>query len=309
MTHRVSVVIPTRNRSALLAEAIQSVRAVEGPDLRLEVLVADNGSTDDTVQVATALGARVLPAPTPGPSAARNVGLRAATGDYIAFLDDDDLWLPGQLRAQLALLDARPDLDACFGQVLPTDWEGNPLGDVYPASLPANGDVFEALLCRWPQIGALVIRASVRETVGYLDETLLTAEDWDWLLRISLRHRIGHVPVPGLMFRARPAATAYEDATNLERVHADRRVFWRYVWRGRRRVLSPARVLRAALRYDGVYAGYFLQSGAVHAAAGDRAAARRSLGLAVRISPLHVLATVLRRPSSVRWVTRTLAGR
>ena len=114
--------------------------------------------------------------------------------------------------------------------------------------LPANGDVFEALLCRWPQIGALVVRASVRQSVGYLDETLLTAEDWDWLLRLSLKHRIGHVAVPGLMFRARPVATAYEDETNLRRVGTDRRVFWRYVWRGRRRILSPLRVLRAALR-------------------------------------------------------------
>jgi hypothetical protein len=111
------------------------------------------------------------------------------------------------------------------------------------------------------------------------------------------------------MFRARPVATVYEDQTNLERVSADRRVFWRYVWRGRRRILSPARVLRAAVRYDGVYAGYFVRSAATHAAAGDRAAARRSLGLAVRISPLHVAAAVLRRPSSLRWIAWTLAGR
>lgn len=305
---RVSVVIPTRNRSRLLAEAIRSVRAIEGPDLDLEIIVADNGSTDDTVQVATELGARVLPAPIPGPSAARNVGLRAATGDYIAFLDDDDLWLPGALRAQLALLADRPDLGGCFGQILPTDWEGRPLGDLYPSSLPANGDVFEALLCRWPQIGSLVVRASVRETVGYLDESLLTAEDWDWLLRLSLRHRLGHVTMPGLMFRARPVATAYEDQTNLQRVGTDRRVFWRYAWRGRRRILSPLRVLRAAVRYDGVYAGYFLQSAAAHAAADDRAAARRSLSLAARISPLHLFALVARRPSSLRWIAWTLFG-
>jgi hypothetical protein len=154
-----------------------------------------------------------------------------------------------------------------------------------------------------------VVRASVRQSVGYLDEKLMTAEDWDWLLRLSLRHRIGHVAVPGLMFRARPVATAYEDETNLRRVGTDRRVFWRYVWRGRRRILSPLRVLRAALRYDGVYAGYFVQSGAAHAAAGDRAAARRSLGLAARISPLHLVAIVLRRPSSLRWMAWTLVGR
>jgi hypothetical protein len=112
--------------------------------------------------------------------------------------------------------------------------------------------------------------------------------------------------VPGLMFRSRPIATAYEDASNLGRVSVDRRVFWRYVWRGRRRLLSPARVLRAALRYDGVYAGYFVRSSATHAAAGDRAAARRALVQAARISPLHVMAFVLRQPSSIRWMAWTL---
>src|SRR6185436_5574152 len=93
---RVSVVIPTRNRSRLLAEALQSVQAIAGPDLELEILVCDNGSTDDTADVARSFGARVLQATTPGPSATRNVGIRAATGEFLAFLDDDDLWLPDQ---------------------------------------------------------------------------------------------------------------------------------------------------------------------------------------------------------------------
>jgi glycosyltransferase involved in cell wall biosynthesis len=303
---RVSVVIPTRNRRDLLIEAIHSVRSIAGPDLDLEILVVDNGSNDDTEQVARSLGAQVLHCSIPGPAATRNVGIRAAQGDFIAFLDDDDLWLPGQLRAQLALLDARPDLDACFGQVLPTDAEGCPLGDLYPSELSPDGDVFEELLYRWPQIGSLVVRASVRDSVGYQDESLLTAEDWDWLLRIALRHRVGHVRVPGLLFRARPIATAYEDATNRSRVDVDRRVFWRYAWRGRGRLSSLRRVWRAALRYDGVYAGYFVRSAAMHAASGDRAMARRSLVLAARISPLHVLVSVVRAPASLRWINWTL---
>ena len=306
--YRVSVVIPTRNRRDLLLEAIRSVQAIDGPDLDLEILVADNGSTDGSQTAAAALGVRVLDAPVPGPAATRNVGIEAATGDYIAFLDDDDLWLPEQLRGQLALLDERPDFDACFGQILPTDAEGTPLGDLYPTELPANGDVFEELLYQWPQIGSLVIRASVRDTVGYLDEELMTAEDWDWLLRIALRHRIGHVTVPGLMFRARPIATTYEDETNRYRVSVDRQIFWRYVWRGRRRLSSFKRVLRAALRYAGVYAGYFIQSAASHAAAGNRPMARRSLVLAAQISPLHVVVSVLRRPASIRWIAWTFLG-
>jgi len=305
--YRVTVVIPTKNRGRLLAEAIRSVQALDGPDLDLEILVCDNGSTDDTVDVARALGVRVLDVPTAGSAAARNVGIRAATGDYIAFLDDDDLWLPGQLRPQLALLAAQPDLDACVGQVLPTDAEGHQLGPPYPAELPADGDVFGAFLQRWPQIGALVVRTSVRETVGYQDESLLSSQDWDWQLRIALRHRVGHVAVPGLMFRSRPIATTQEDETNWRRVWVHRRVFWRNVWHGRRR-LPRARLLRTALRFDGVYAGYFLRSGAAHAAAGEHPAARRSIACALIISSLHVAASIARDPSEIKWMLRSLLG-
>jgi glycosyltransferase involved in cell wall biosynthesis len=307
--YRVSVVIPTKNRSRLLAEAIRSVWAIDGPDLDLEILVCDNGSSDDTAPVAAALGARVLQATTPGPAATRNVGMRAATGEYIAFLDDDDLWLSGQLRPQLAALAARPELGGCVGQVLPTDGEGNVQGPPYPASLPSDGDVFEAFLHRWPQIGALVVRATVRETVGYLDESLLSSEDWDWQLRLALRHRIGHVAVPVLMFRSRPIATAQEDETNWRRARLNPSVFRRNVWRGRRKRLAWARLARTALRFDGVYAGYFLRSGAAYAAAGERAAARRALGRALVISPLHLAASIARRPASLRWMAWALLGR
>src|SRR5438876_10295673 len=89
----VSVVVPTRDRPRLLREALASIRAVEGGDLRLEILVADNGTDHETRLVAEEFGARWLRAERPGASATRNVGLREATGEFIAFLDDDDVWL------------------------------------------------------------------------------------------------------------------------------------------------------------------------------------------------------------------------
>src|SRR4051794_31548050 len=167
---RVSVVVATRNRSGLLAEAIRSIQALQGPDLDLEILVVDNGSTDDTAEVVRGLGLDLLhcpPTDPPGPAAVRNVGIRAATGQYIAFLDDDDLYLPEHIRPQVELLERRPDLMACVGQVIPIDAaSGDRLGDPYPASLPDTGDVFEPFLAHWPQIGSLVIRTSVRDSVG-----------------------------------------------------------------------------------------------------------------------------------------------
>src|SRR5947209_8097109 len=89
---RVSVIVPTKDRSGLLRQALASVRALEGPDLAIELIVADNGSTDDTAAVAHEFGARLVRTLTPGAAAARNAGLRVATGEYLAFLDDDDVW-------------------------------------------------------------------------------------------------------------------------------------------------------------------------------------------------------------------------
>ena len=305
--YRVSVVIPTRNRSALMAEAVRSVQALAGPDLVLEIIVVDNGSTDDTERVAKALGTRYLRATKPGAAATRNVGIEAATGDYIAFLDDDDVWLPGHLRPQLALLDARPELSACIGQIIPVDEEGRSLAAPYPASLPEDGDAFKAFLGEFPQIGSLVVRTSVRETVGYQDDKHIWGEDWDWFLRIALEHKVGHVPVPAILFRARPVATKSEDDTHRIRVGTTRRAYWRNVWRGRHRRLSPTFIVRRALQIDGIFAWYFVQSGAVHAAAGEERTALRSLIRALRISPLHVGAAVVRKPGMFGWVAPALA--
>src|SRR5262245_8263189 len=94
---RVSVVVPTCNRTASLRKALASIRDVETPDLQLEILVADNGINAETRAVAAEFGAVYLEVETRGPSAARNAAMFAATGDFIAFLDDDDAWLPGHL--------------------------------------------------------------------------------------------------------------------------------------------------------------------------------------------------------------------
>ncbi|MFL5844114.1 MAG: glycosyltransferase family 2 protein [Solirubrobacteraceae bacterium] len=113
----ISVVIPTYNRSALVREAIASALAQDPPVL--EVLVCDNGSTDDTVERVRELPdprVRVLPAVrgSGGPAAPRNHGLREARGEWVALLDDDDRWLPGKIAGQLPHLTAA-DLVAANG--------------------------------------------------------------------------------------------------------------------------------------------------------------------------------------------------
>jgi glycosyltransferase involved in cell wall biosynthesis len=111
---RVSVVIPTYNRARLAARAVRSVlREVEPGD---EVIVVDDGSTDDTEAALRPFRDRIryLPVPNGGPGAARNHGIGVATRPLVAFLDSDDEWLPGKLRLQRALMDAAPELVFAF---------------------------------------------------------------------------------------------------------------------------------------------------------------------------------------------------
>src|SRR5689334_17679721 len=115
----VSVVIPAFNRAFILPEALDSVLAQTWKDF--EILVVDDGSTDDSE---TALrpyverfGVRFLRQANQGPAAARNRGIEAARGKYVAFLDSDDLWLPIKLSAQIPRMEAHPDVVMSYGNV------------------------------------------------------------------------------------------------------------------------------------------------------------------------------------------------
>src|ERR1700737_1968578 len=120
---RVSVVIPTCNRDGLLRQALGSVLANGAPGLELEVLVIDNGNGDETADLAGEFGARYVRRSSGGAAAARNRGLEEATGEYVAFLDDDDLWTPGHLRQQVEWLAEHPDFGAVLGRIQNIDLE------------------------------------------------------------------------------------------------------------------------------------------------------------------------------------------
>lgn len=119
---RVSVVIPTYNRAALLRHAIQSVIDATVPDD--EIIVVDDGSTDETPQIPKEFRReiRYIAVPNGGAGAARNAGVKAASNDLIGFLDSDDVWLPDRLAQQRPLMEARRDLVfsfSDFGQLFP----------------------------------------------------------------------------------------------------------------------------------------------------------------------------------------------
>ncbi|MGB2890207.1 MAG: glycosyltransferase [Candidatus Acidiferrales bacterium] len=200
---RVSVVIPTYNSAAFLEEAIQSVLGQTYSDF--EVVVVDDGSTDGTEYVVRSFGDRVsyLKQDNRGVSAARNHGIQKSQGNYVAFLDSDDFWLPGKLAEQIPLLDRDAELGLVY-----SDWrvtsEKGVLEPSYLSNLaPASGYVFDELVrSGFILTSGTVVRRSCLDDVGDFDETLSIAQDYDLWLRICYRWKIALVNKPLVIKRS-----------------------------------------------------------------------------------------------------------
>ncbi len=301
---KVSVVVPTRNRDELLREALASVMTNLDPRFELEMLVVDNGEGAHTEAIAHEFGARYLRCATTGASAARNRGLAAATGDLVAFLDDDDVWTPGHLRPMVDWMDEHPDFDALLGQIQNVDSKLTGRGLLWPETMPQDGRVFGALLKVQPQLGATLLRRSALTAVGSFDESLIGDEDWDFHLRFALAHRIGFVPIPCVLFRARPDGS-WDDVQWL-RIAPFRRVFWTNVRRAGRHAPPVRTVLRCYLHQIGLFHTQFMRTAGAHVRDGSRTEARLALGRAVRVSPLHAAWSLMRDPRARGLVVATI---
>lgn len=191
----VSVIIPTFNRAATLGRALESVYAQTRPPH--EVLVVDDGSTDDTAGRVARDWPRVRyhARPHAGVSAARNFGIRKATGTWIALLDSDDQWLPHKLDKQLACIRRDPGARLIHSDEI---WIRNGRR-VNPMARHAKsgGRIFERCLplcCISPS--AALIHRSVFEHVGLFDESLPACEDYDLWLRVCARHEVHYIDEP-----------------------------------------------------------------------------------------------------------------
>jgi glycosyltransferase involved in cell wall biosynthesis len=196
---RVSVVIPAYNAAALLPRAIASVAAQTMRDL--EVLLVDDASTDGSAEAAEALlrgyglaHAVLRQAANGGPAVARNAGVAAARGDYVAFLDADDVWMPEKLALQVALLDAHPNVTLCGCQADWVDSSGAfvaPLFEDLPALLP---DGWKRLLwhCYVATPCAVVRRADLGTQP--FDPELRVGEDRDLWIKLATNGVVGLVP-------------------------------------------------------------------------------------------------------------------
>lgn len=191
----VSVVIPTFNRAHLIARSLRSVLAQTFT--AYEVLVVDDGSSDNTEAVVRSLDdarIRYFWQENGGTSAARNRGMREARGEFIAFLDSDDEWLPEKLELQVAHFRALPDRVGLINAGAQTLTDGAAPETFIPNQ---SGNLHRQLLERNVlHAGTVMIRKSVVERVGYFDERLPAIEDYDYWVRISACYEIDFVPVP-----------------------------------------------------------------------------------------------------------------
>jgi glycosyltransferase involved in cell wall biosynthesis len=188
----VSVVIPSFNRSAMLREAVESVLVQEGA--RFELIVVDDGSTDDTRFMLDRLEAplRIVCQQHCGVSAARNRGIAQSRGEWIAFLDSDDLWRPGKLAAQMRFFVENPHVKICQTEEV---WirDGKRINARKYHEKP-EGECFGRLLDRClVSPSATVVHRSVLEQTGLFDETFPACEDYDLWLRIGWRFAFGLV--------------------------------------------------------------------------------------------------------------------
>jgi glycosyltransferase involved in cell wall biosynthesis len=197
----VSVVIPTYNYGRFVTAAVDSVLAQTFP--AGEIIVVDDGSTDDTAERLRPYGDRIryIRQENQGLPAARNTGIRAARGELIALLDSDDLWHPRKLELQVRHLAASPDTGLVAADSVPGLEQGWPeVGTDAP--LPFQSFSVEDILVR-SRFGpsGVLVRKECFDTVGLFDPALRSAEDRDMWLRIAARFRVVKLAVPLWWYR------------------------------------------------------------------------------------------------------------
>lgn len=249
---RVSVVIPAYNCAGTVQAAVTSVLGQDLADL--ELIVVNDGSTDRTGEVLAEFGdrIRVLTQPNGGLAAARNAGQRAATGEYLAWMDADDLMAPGRLRAQADVLRTHPAIGVVSsdfsafrgtGEAVASSYIGayydalgrvGGLAAVYPERIGSTevagrsaevraGRIYEHLL--WGNFvhpPTVMVRRTVLLEAGYADTGIRYSSDYELLIRLARLARFGYVDAPLLEYRLSPGQMSHLAGNHLMQLETAR---------------------------------------------------------------------------------------
>jgi len=196
----VSIIIPTYNRGWILKDAIESVIAQTVNDV--ELIVVDDGSTDHTKKILDSYNHRIkiIHQANKGVSAARNAGITASIGKYIAFLDSDDIWLPEKLSCQVDFFSSNPDAQICQTEEI---WMKNGK-QINPKKKhkKISGYIFEpSLALCLVSPSAVMIKKNLFNDTGFFDESLLSCEDYDMWLKVSCKHPVYLINKPLIIKR------------------------------------------------------------------------------------------------------------
>ena len=204
----VSTIIPTYNRAHIIGEAVDSVLSQTYPNV--EVIVVDDGSTDNTPEILRQYGdrIRVISQRNAGPAVARNRGIKASTGEVIAFLDSDDIWLPAKLERQIALMNQAGDkVPCCLCNIL-MKWRDVEFASFDRAWL--RPDISEGIWMNVDEVLATrfvlfnqgaAVRREVLSKLGGFDESLRFMEDYDLPLRLALEGPWAFIGEPLVVWR------------------------------------------------------------------------------------------------------------
>ena len=194
---KVSVIIPCYNREQFIRETIESV--LNQTHSNIELIAVDDGCTDGTRSILDSFGGKIIVLEHPGrvnkgQSAAINMGLRAAAGEYIAILDSDDLFLPEKIEKQVEYLEKHPDIGLVYSNGYGIDEYGNILYQFYGEDHEEPSDPEKVLMdCYFLVPNNSLVRKFAFQLAGAFDESLRSAQDHDMAIRLSEVAKISYI--------------------------------------------------------------------------------------------------------------------
>lgn len=275
----VSVIIPAYNHEQYISQCIESVLTQTFTDF--EIIVVDDGSQDGTASVLEQYRGRlsIIQQINRGTQAARNTAIRASSGQYIALLDSDDVWLPNKLERQVAAFVASPTAGLVYAPAHLIDAQGSRLGTTTignPIEYPEAA--FEQILIENP-VPALtaLIRRECLQDIGMFDERLIGAADWDMWLRIAAQWRVVYIPEPLGLYRVHESNTT-------QLLRKTRSLFTEHMQVLERALADPSRPVSDQTRHRALARAHLIGAD-VAALAGDALSAGQEVSQAITLDP------------------------